>query len=148
MNVIPINIPPLRVRRNDISLLVEYFIEKLNSQGNKKVKGISFEAMKLLVNYRWPGNVRELENIIEHSFILAKDENITEQNFPNNIRFNVDSIDKEKKISSFQENERRFLTKVLEEYQWNKSQAAKKLNISRSTLYAKLKKYNLNYVDK
>ena len=148
LNVIPINIPPLRVRRIDISLLVEYFIEKLNSQGNKKVKGISFEAMKLLVNYRWPGNVRELENIIEHSFILAKDEYITEQNFPPNIRFNVDSIDKEKKISSFQENERRFLTKVLEEYQWNKSQAAKKLNISRSTLYAKLKKYNLNYVDK
>lgn len=148
LNVIPINIPPLRVRRNDISLLVEYFIEKLNAQGNKKVKGISSEAMKLLVDYRWPGNVRELENIIEHSFILAKDEYITKQNFPHNILFNVDNIDKEKKISSFQENERKFLTKVLEEYQWNKSQAAKKLNISRSTLYAKLKKYNLNYVDK
>jgi len=145
LNVIPINIPPLRVRRNDISLLVEYFIEKLNSQGNKKVKEISSKATKLLMNYSWPGNVRELENIIEHSFILTKNGFISEQNFPDNIYF---TADKEKKISSFQENERRFLTKVLEEYQWNKLQVAKKLNISRSTLYAKLKKYNINHVDK
>jgi len=147
--VIPINVPPLRVRRNDIPLLVEYFLKRLNSRGNKKVKGISSRAMRLLLDYNWPGNIRELENIIEHSFILAKDEYITEQNFSNNIRFNVDNINKEKKkISSFQENEKRFLTKVLEEYMWNKSRVAKTLNISRSTLYAKLKKYKINSVDK
>ena len=145
LNVIPINIPPLRVRRSDISLLVEYFLQKLNSRGNKKVKGISSEAMSMLMCYSWPGNVRELENTIEHAFILTKDEFISEQTLPLNIRL---AVDKEEKISSFQENERRFLTKVLEEYQWNKLQVAKKLNISRSTLYAKLKKYNINYVDK
>jgi len=144
LNVIPVNVPPLRVRRSDISLLVEYFLQKLNSRGDKKVKGISSNAMNLLINYSWPGNVRELENIIEHSFILTKDEYINEQNFPPNI-FSI--ADKEDTISSFQENERKFLTGVLEEYQWNKSQVAKKLNISRSTLYAKLKKYNLNHVD-
>ncbi|HUV51269.1 MAG TPA: sigma-54 dependent transcriptional regulator [Anaerolineae bacterium] len=150
LHVIPINIPPLRVRRNDISLLVEYFIEKLNSQGNKKVKGISSEAMRLLLGYNWPGNIRELENIIEHSFILTKDEYITEQNFPQNTSFPIDNIDKDKKenISSFQQNERRFLARVLEEYRWNKLRVAKTLNISRSTLYAKLKKYNINSVNK
>ncbi len=145
LNVIPINIPPLRVRRNDISLLVEHFLKKLNSRGNKKVKGISSEVMDILMHYSWSGNVRELENIIEHAFILTKDEFISEQSLPLNIRL---VVDKKEKISSFQENERRFLSKVLEEYQWNKSQVAKRLNISRSTLYAKLKKYNINCVNK
>ncbi len=141
LNVIPINIPPLRVRRNDISLLVEHFLKRLNSRGNKKVKGISSEAMDILMRYNWPGNVRELENIVEHAFILTKNEFISEQSFPLNIRFVVNN---EEKIGSFQENERKFLTRVLEEYRWNKLQVAKKLNISRSTLYAKLKKYNIH----
>ena len=145
LNVIPINIPPLRVRRNDIPLLVEHFLKRLNTRGNKKVKGISSEAMDILMHYSWFGNVRELENIIERAFILTKDEFISEQNLPSNIRL---VIGKEEKVSSFQENEKRFLTKVLEKYQWNKLRVAKKLNISRSTLYAKLKKYNINYVDK
>ncbi|MBW2742270.1 MAG: sigma-54-dependent Fis family transcriptional regulator, partial [Deltaproteobacteria bacterium] len=74
LNVIPINVPPLRVRRNDISLLVEHFLKRLNLRGNKKVKGISSEAMDTLMRYNWPGNVRELENIIEHAFILTKNE--------------------------------------------------------------------------
>ncbi|MFV9645352.1 MAG: sigma 54-interacting transcriptional regulator [Desulfobacterales bacterium] len=145
LNVIPVNIPPLRARKIDISILFDYFLKKLNSRGDKKIKGISSEATRLLMNYNWPGNVRELENIIEHSFILTKGKVINEQYFPFNITVNTEE---NKKISSFQENERRFLAKVLQEYKWNKSQVAKKLNISRSTLYAKLKKYNINSVDK
>ena len=141
LNVIPINIPPLRVRRNDISLLVEHFLKRLNSRGNKKIKGISSEAMNILMRYNWPGNVRELENIIEHAFILTKDEFISGQSLPLDI-YSVEN--KEQKISSFQENERKFLARVLEEYKWNKLQVAKKLNISRSTLYSKLKKYNIH----
>lgn len=141
LNVIPINIPPLRVRRNDISLLVEHFLKRLNLRGNKKVKGISSEAMDILMRYNWPGNVRELENIIEHAFILTKNEFISGQSLP----FDICSIvNKEQKISSFQDNEKKFLARVLEEYKWNKLQVAKKLNISRSTLYAKLKKYNIH----
>jgi transcriptional regulator with PAS, ATPase and Fis domain len=138
-------VPPLRVRRSDISLLVEYFVEELNSRGNKKIKGVTPNAMQLLINHNWPGNVRELKNIIEHSFILTKDEYINEQNFPGNILL---TAEKEDKVSSFQENEKNFLTEVLGEYNWNKSRVAKKLNISRSTLYAKMKKYNLNHRDK
>jgi two-component system response regulator HydG len=141
LNVIPINVPPLRVRRNDISLLVEHFLKRLNLRGNKKVKGISSEAMDTLMRYNWPGNVRELENIIEHAFILTKNEFINGQSLP----FDIYSIvNKEQKISSFQDNEKKFLARVLEEYKWNKLQVAKKLNISRSTLYAKLKKYNIH----
>ena len=145
LNVIPVNIPPLRARKVDIAILVDYFLKKLNSLGNKKIKGISSEAMRLLMNYNWPGNVRELENIIEHSFILTKGKVINEQHFPFNITVNTEE---DKKISSFQENERRFLAQVLQEYKWNKSQVAKKLNISRSTLYAKLKKYNIHSVNR
>ncbi|MDL1967118.1 MAG: sigma 54-interacting transcriptional regulator [Deltaproteobacteria bacterium] len=141
LNVIPINIPPLRVRRNDISLIVEHFLKRLNLRGNKKVKGISSEAMDILMRYSWPGNVRELENIIEHAFILTKDKFIGGQSLPLDI-YSV--VNKEQNISSFQENERKFLARVLEEYRWNKLQVAKKLNISRSTLYAKLKKYNIH----
>jgi two-component system response regulator HydG len=141
LNVIPINIPPLRVRRNDISLLVEHFLKRLNLRGNKKVKGISSEAMDILMRYNWPGNVRELENIIEHAFILTKEEFISGQSLPLDI---YSIVNKEQKISSFQENEKKFLARVLEEYKWNKLQVAKKLNISRSTLYAKLKKYNIH----
>ena len=141
LNVIPINIPPLRVRRNDISLLVEHFLKRLNLRGNKKVKGISSEAMDILMRYNWPGNVRELENIIEHAFILTKNEFINGQSLPLDI---YSIVNKEQKISSFQDNEKKFLARVLEEYKWNKLQVAKKLNISRSTLYAKLKKYNIN----
>ena len=140
LNVIPINIPPLRVRRNDISLLVEHFLKRLNLRGNKKVKGISSEAMDTLMRYNWPGNVRELENIIEHAFILTKNEFINGQSLPLDI---YSIVNKEQKISSFQDNEKKFLARVLEEYKWNKLQVAKKLNISRSTLYAKLKKYNI-----
>jgi len=141
LNVIPINIPPLRVRRNDISLIVEHFLKRLNLRGNKKVKGISSEAMDTLMRYNWPGNVRELENIIEHAFILTKNEFISGQSLPLDI---YSIVNKEQKISSFQENEKKFLARVLEEYKWNKLQVAKKLNISRSTLYAKLKKYNIH----
>ncbi len=144
LNVIPINIPPLRARQNDTPLLVEHFLKRFNSRGNKKVNGISPEAMKILMGYNWPGNVRELENIIEHAFILTKDEVVGEQSLPLSIRF---VVDKEEKISSFEENERRFLARMLEEYRWNKLQVAKKLNISRSTLYAKLKKYNIHSID-
>lgn len=145
LNVIPITIPPVRARRNDIPLLLEYFLKRLNARGDKKVNGISTGAMSTLMRYGWPGNVRELENVIEHAFILTKDEIISKRNLPLGIRF---IIDKEEKISSFEENERRFLAKILEEYRWNKLQVAKKLNISRSTLYAKLKKYNIHSIDR
>ncbi|MFZ5995062.1 MAG: sigma-54-dependent transcriptional regulator [Thermodesulfobacteriota bacterium] len=140
LNIIPISLPPLRTRKNDIPLLAGHFLAKLNASQGEKVMGITPEAMRILMDYHWPGNVRELENTIEHAFILTKGEFITEESLPAYLRF---GLDKGKDASSFEENELRFLTRMLEQYQWNKFQVAKKLNISRSTLYAKLKKYHI-----
>ena len=85
LNVISIKIPPLRERRNDIPLLLEYFLEKKNNKlnkNNKKVTGISKEAMLALSQYNWPGNVRELENIVERSVILARGNIVGIQDLP------------------------------------------------------------------
>lgn len=140
LNIIPICLPPLRTRKNDIPLLVEHFLTKLNSSQGERVTGTAPEAMQILMDYNWPGNVRELENTIEHAFILTKGELITKESLPVYLRF---AFEKAEDISSFEENEMSFLAKMLEQYQWNKFQVAKKLNISRSTLYAKLKKYKI-----
>ncbi len=140
LNVIPILLPPLRERKNDIPLLVEHFIKKLNEKENKHIKGVTPEVMRILMDYDWPGNVRELENTIEHAFVLTKGELIEKTALPMHLR---GTEKEEKETLSFAENERRFLLKMLEECNWNKMRVAKKLNISRSTLYSKLKRYNL-----
>ncbi len=140
LNIIPICLPPLRTRRNDIPLLVEHFLAKLNATQGKKIRGTTPEAMQFLMDYHWPGNVRELENTVEHAFILAKGDLITKDSLPTHLSLALESRES---MSSFEENEMRFLAKVLEQHHWNKFQVAKKLNISRSTLYAKMKKYNI-----
>lgn len=140
LNIIPISLPPLRTRKNDIPLLMEHFLERLNSRHGKKVLGTAPEAMRILMDYDWPGNVRELENTIEHAFILTKGDSITKDSFPAYLRFRSEL---KEDFSSFEENEMKFLAKMLEQYQWNKLQVAKRLNISRSTLYAKMKKYSI-----
>ncbi len=142
LNIIAIHLPPLRQRKEDIPLLVEYFLEELSSKGGKRVKYLSPETMQVLMKYDWPGNVKELENVIQHMFLLAEDEIINKDLFPSRI-LNEILAKKEEEISTFEENEKRFLMKILQECNWNKLQVAKRLNISRSTLYAKLKKYNL-----
>ena len=142
LNIIAIHLPPLRQRKEDIPLLVEYFLEELNSQGGKRIKCLSPEAMQVLMKYHWPRNVKELENVIQHMFLLAEDEIINKDLLPSRI-LNEILAKKEEEISTFEENEKRFLMKILQECNWNKLQVAKRLNISRSTLYAKLKKYNL-----
>ena len=144
LNIISIHLPPLRQRKEDIPLLVEYFLEELNSHGGKRIKYLSPETMQLLVKYNWPRNVKELENVIQHAFLLAEDEVINKDLLPSRILNEILVKKKEEEeISTFEENEKRFLMKILQECNWNKLRVAKRLNISRSTLYAKLKKYNL-----
>lgn len=141
LNIIPICLPPLRVRKNDIPVLIEHFRDRLNSSLGKRVLGTTPEAMRIIMDYDWPGNVRELENTIEHAFILTKGDFMGKDSLPAHLRLPTEA---EEAISSFEENEVRFLTKILEQYRWNKLQVAKKLNISRSTLYAKMRKYNID----
>jgi two-component system response regulator PilR (NtrC family) len=148
LNVIPITIPPLRERRDDIPLLVEHFIERLTGG----VKHVSDEAMEILTGYDWPGNVRELENIIERTVILEDGDEITADSlnisiFPERLRkqargggggdLGVSGI-------TLDELERRYLLQTLEETGWKKKNAAEILGINPSTLYRKLQRYGMD----
>ncbi len=142
LNVINIHIPSLRQRKDDIPLLVEYFLKMLNVEIGKNIRGVTSDTMQMLMDYSWPGNVKELENSIQHAFLLAEGEVIKRELLPSRILDEV-LTEKNEGITSFEENEKRFLMKVLQECNWNKLQVSKQLNVSRSTLYSKLKKYNL-----
>jgi two-component system response regulator HydG len=145
LNVIPIQVPPLRDRRNDIPLLAKNFLQKFAGEQNKTVQRFSSEAMRLLLNYDWPGNVRELENSIEHATVIVKGKYVEVSELPAGIQ---QARPRNPKISngakhSIMENEKNLLREVLGECNWNKKETAAKLGISRSTLYEKLKKYNI-----
>ncbi len=142
LNVIPIILPPLRDRRNDIPLLARHFLRRFGGSQDKKIEEFSPEAMRLLLNYSWPGNVRELENSIEHAAVLAKGSKVESSDLPA-VLYNGVSAPRRGKKSTLIDNERRLLQEVLEECGWNKKQAAKRLGISRTTLYGKLKKYQI-----
>jgi transcriptional regulator with PAS, ATPase and Fis domain len=85
LNVLPVMLPPLRERKNDIEVLASYFIEKFNTQHRKKITGLAPEAMELLKAHSWPGNIRELENVIEHSFVIEGSNEITASSLPDAV---------------------------------------------------------------
>jgi two-component system response regulator HydG len=85
LNVLPINLPPLRERKNDIEVLSKYFVDKFNQQHQKKITGLSAEAMALLKAHSWPGNIRELENVIEHAFVIEASDEITPPSLPETV---------------------------------------------------------------
>jgi transcriptional regulator with GAF, ATPase, and Fis domain len=145
LNVIPINLPPLNSRVNDIPLLARSFLRRYSQEQGKAILDFSSEAMRVLLDYPWPGNVRELENSIEHAVVLAKGELIEVVDLPSGIckarsTAGETGAGYQKTIVH---NEKRLLQEVLAECGWNKKLAAKKLGISRSTLYDKIKKYDI-----
>ena len=143
LNVIPINVPPLHERRNDIPLLANHFLKHFARERNKNLTGISEEAMRLLLDHTWPGNVRELENSIEHAVVLAKSNKIQPGDFPSSLQ-KITAIASEKQKSAILtmiENEGQLIQDALAACAGNKSAAAARLGISRSTLYEKLKKH-------
>ncbi len=142
LNVIPIHLPPLRDRRNDIPLLARHFSGYFAAEQNKSTLRFSPEAMRQLLDYDWPGNVRELENSIEHATVIAKGRYIEVSDLPIAVKHS-ETKDKTAPDRSIMENERKLLKEVLEECGWNKKEAAIRLGISRSTLYDKLKKYQI-----
>jgi two-component system response regulator HydG len=142
LNVIPIHLPPLKKRRNDIPLLARYFLRRFALEQNKEIQDFSSEAMRILLDYAWPGNVRELENSIEHTAVLAKRSKVEISDLPSAIR-NTTPSDPLKTPGTIFENEKKLLQEVLNECDWNKKKAAIQLGISRSTLYEKLKKYQI-----
>jgi DNA-binding NtrC family response regulator len=141
LNVFTIFIPPLRERRDDISLLASFFINKFSSVMNKKVKNVSKEAMEFLINHNWPGNVRELENAIERAMVVGKSNSITVDDLPFHLSSNNSELNGDEK--SLAAMERKYILKILNENSWNISKTAQLLEIDRVTLYNKINKYGL-----
>jgi len=150
LNVVPITLPPLRQRRDDIPLLVEHFIGKYNREFNRKVKGFSAGATAALYQYDWPGNVRELENVIERAVALAQGENISLRELPLDISIlDHDMIeDLQKHGWSLREArhqfEKQYVLNILEKVRWNQTEAARVLGLHRNTLLWKLQRLGID----
>lgn len=143
LNVITIEIPPLRERKEDISILAEHFLEKFILDTGKTVDGISDEVMKILIDYDWPGNVRQLENAIEHALVVSHEPEIQVKDLPQYLITTEDVTDEIKPTQSLSNVEKRHIVHVLEAHGWNISRTAQVLGINRITLYKKIKKYNI-----
>lgn len=145
LNVIEINLPPLRERREDIPLLVKHFIAKAAGDQNTEQKSVTAEAMSVLINHFWHGNVRELQNAVERAFILSGEE-IDVFSLPPRVRNNSEKSleirDPDGLRPTLEEIERRYLMEILNSVNKDKATAAEILGIDLSTLYRKLKKYN------
>jgi two-component system response regulator HydG len=145
LNVIVLEVPPLRDRHGDIPLLAEYFLKKFAEKNNRQVRGITPECMDILNRYPWPGNVRELENSIERGVILMRGEYLDTGTLPLNIQkwAGQNTEESPQKPSTLKDAERILILKTLEETDGNRSEAARRLQITRKTLLNKLKGYDL-----
>jgi DNA-binding NtrC family response regulator len=150
LNVVPITLPPLRQRREDIPLLVEHFITKYNREFVRKVKGFSAGATAALYQYDWPGNVRELENVIERAVALAQSETISLRELPLEISILGGDVieDIQKAGLTLREArshfERQYILNILERVQWNQTEAARVLGLHRNTLAWKLQRLRID----
>ena len=146
LNVIPIRIPPLRERSEDIPLLVEHFIGMFSQKTGKDIMGASPRAMDLMLDYLWPGNVRELENAIEHAFVHCRSDTILPEHLPESIHRTQKSVAELALLSDnpLDEAERQVILKILEETNWDQVKAMNRLKISRTTLWRKMHKYKID----
>ncbi|MBT8368689.1 MAG: sigma 54-interacting transcriptional regulator, partial [Deltaproteobacteria bacterium] len=144
LNVIPIHLPPLKKRTNDIPLLARYFLRRYAAEQVKNITEFRPEAMRRLLDYPWPGNVRELENSVEHAVVLAHGNRIEVSDFPSFLNHRKSGLEPVGSPGTIMENEAKLLKEVLEDCRWNKKQAAERLGISRNTLYRKLRKYGIS----
>jgi two-component system, NtrC family, response regulator HydG len=148
INVVNLNVPSLRERRDDIPLLVDFFLKRYAKKNHRNLKGFTPKAMDLLMRYDWPGNIRELENVVERSVIMVRGDFITPDEFPGVLK----SLDPEyEQISaemlsgkSLKEMEKAMIMRTLQETDGNRTRAAEILGISRRTLQLKLKEYGVN----
>ncbi|HPB68716.1 MAG TPA: sigma-54 dependent transcriptional regulator [Candidatus Omnitrophota bacterium] len=148
INVINITMPPLRERKDDIDLLVNHFIERYNRINNKNVKGLSDEVRKLFLLYNWPGNIRELENAIEGAVVMSRTDIINKRDIPNVEKFSVAStkpVNGQSLKKVLEQPEKDMIISVLEECNWNRNRAAAVLGINRTTLYNKMKKFDISF---
>ncbi len=144
LNVINIRMPALREMKTDIPLLARHFLDRFNSRHQKKVQGISPEALDYLDRFHWPGNVRQLENVIERAFALGVDQFIQADDLSSEIKqaARPDSADSE--ILTLRENEIKLIKNALKKTGNNRAKAAELLGINTSTIYRKIEKYHID----
>lgn len=144
INIVRIELPPLRHRKEDIPFLVDQFVERFNRLFNKKITGADGQVLSLFIAYDWPGNIRELENVIERAFVLCRGSEIQRSHLPRELilkeQHAMETLDLD---TARQALEAGNISRVLKQTQNNVSQAARLLGIHRSTLYRKIKKLNL-----
>lgn len=154
LKVFPIHVPPLRNRRDDIPLLVNYFIKKGNKRENKSIKSLDPEGMKQLMQYPWPGNIRELENAIEHAFVICDSDKIRLKDLPVEIRQNQECLENISEITNLDYSDRgqmdkpvkltkQSLLKLLEDCNWNKAEVGRRIQKSRTSVWKYMKKWQI-----
>ena len=154
LNVIPLNLPPLRERRDDIPLLVKHFMGKYGREKNSRITGFSRRAMNLLAHYRWPGNVRELENLVERVLVLCDGTEVDTADLPERIAAGTTRTSEVVPLidlpetgidlsTAVTESEKGIIMQALTRSNWVKNRAAKLLHVNRTTLVEKIKKQNL-----
>ncbi|RZA07810.1 MAG: sigma-54-dependent Fis family transcriptional regulator, partial [Proteobacteria bacterium] len=170
LNVLPIFLPPLRERKDDVLALVEHFLQKFNGTYGAKIQGVADEARELLMKYNWPGNIRELENVMEHAFVIESGARITPASLPDSIRglsrsgksavasdnqgadgkenisyaINLNNLDFQNQKEEF---EKHFIISALKVFNGRINQTALHANIPKKTLLRKLEKYGLTAKD-
>jgi two-component system NtrC family response regulator len=148
LSVVTIELPPLRERREDISLLLEHFLKKQCEHYQLAIPSVTDDALDLLTRYEWPGNVRELENVVERLVVLGRSNVIRSEELPPHIRHaksRIASVDLKLPDEgiSLEDIEKEIIVRSLERHQWNQTRAARYLNISRKTLIYRMEKFGL-----
>ena len=149
LHVFPIHIPPLSRRREDIPLLAEHFIDQQNRKTGRRVRDLSHEALARLMDYPWPGNVRELENAVEHAFVLCPGARIELGHLPIEIRHYGERSPEGPTLADPQERNRKagitreILRQQLDACEWNKAEVARRLGISRTAVWKRMKKWGI-----
>jgi len=143
LNIVKIELPSLKERKDDIPYLINHFIERFNYKMEKLITSVSKEVLEFLMNYSYPGNIRELENIIEHAFVMCQNEIIEFEDLPNDlINLGIKESD-ELEIQPIEKSECDLIINTLKKHNWNKIAVAKELKLHRSTLWRKMRKYGL-----
>jgi DNA-binding NtrC family response regulator len=147
INVINIELPPLRSRLTDIPLLANHFLTRVREETGKKVEGFSDEAMAALQSHAWPGNVRELQNVVERAVLLGKSPTITPVDLPRDLAHSAPAAPKRSGGRTLKEAlelpERQIILETLQQLSWNRNATAEQLGINRTTLYKKMKRLGL-----
>lgn len=148
LNVMRLELPPLKDRRSDIPLLISHILKRLSATRDTVIEKFSNDAMEVLLNYNYPGNVRELENIIEHAMIVCQDTIIQRNHLPLPLQGRILSplpeAEKRAFDSEIEFSEKTLILDMLRKYSWNKGKTAAALDINRTTLWRKMKKYNIS----